>query len=162
MIIIIIVMGFLMAFIATSYNFCLDLQCSQNSSTSFSNATYISLKQGFITTEFICSTIYMALAGVYIVLFIKCYNKIPRIHPLIRPATVEHTLGTRQSSILSMSMSIHHRSDTQLSRQTPVPVRAEKVCPQCQHVSPYIPDEKLVQCPKCKYRSPLVEHAQQW
>ena len=156
------VMGFLMAFIATTFTLCLVLQCSENSTTSFSNATYLSLKQGFITTEFACSTIYMALAVVYIVLFVKCYNKLPRIHPLIRPVPVEHTLGTRQSSILSTSLSIHHRLDTYEGKRTPVPVHAEKVCPKCQHVSPYIPEEKFVQCPKCKYQSPLVEHAQQW
>lgn len=162
MAIVIIMMGFLMAFIATGFALCLGLQCLENSSTSFSNSTYSALKQGFISTEFVCSTIYIALAILYIVLFVKCYQKIPRIPRLIRPVPLQHTLGTRQSSILSASTNTYYRSNTMDSIRSQTSSRAEKVCPNCKHISPYIPQENLVQCPKCKYQSPLVEHAQQW
>jgi exosome complex RNA-binding protein Csl4 len=39
---------------------------------------------------------------------------------------------------------------------------AQQVCPNCKHVSPYIPQGNIVQCPSCGYQSSLVEHAQQW
>lgn len=39
---------------------------------------------------------------------------------------------------------------------------AQKVCPNCQHVSPYILNENILKCPKCNYQSNLVEHAQQY
>lgn len=151
-----------MAFIATNFTLCLGLQCLESSSTSFDSSSYSALKQGFIGTEFICSTIYVTLAILYIVLFIKCSYKIPRNARLIRPVPLQHTLGTRQSSILSASTMTYHRSNTTDSLRSQTTSRAEKVCPNCQHVSPYIPQDGLVQCPKCQYQSPLVEHAQQW
>jgi len=200
MVVMLVVMGFLMAFIVSNYTLCFGFQCSQSASTYFSSSTYNSLKQAFISCELACSIIYILLSIIYIIVFIKCYKQIPRIHPKVRASssvrstvtghrqssTLSRISGHRQSSNLSrisghrqssnlsrisrhesMSTISYNRSDITekqriLSTSTTSQSLAQKVCPNCKNVSPYIPQGNIVECPHCKYQSPLVEHAQQW
>jgi hypothetical protein len=167
-------MGFLMAFIATNFTLCIGFQCSQNSSTPYSTSAYASLKQAFISCELACSIVYITLSIMYIILFIKCFKKLPRVHPLVVGVPRENTIVNRQvSSFLSrtsqhwsMSSTSYNRSDATdriniLSSSTLSYYSAQKICPNCKHVSPYIPEGNILECPSCKYQSPLVEHAQQ-
>jgi hypothetical protein len=166
--VILIVISFLIAFLATNFTLCLAFQCSQNSSTSFSSSTYIVLKQAFISCELVCTIIFLILSIIYIILFIKCYQKLPRNHSSIHP------MDNRQLSTLSktsrpwsMSTISYNRSDIpKKNREIPSATlsyySAQKVCSNCQYISPYIPQGNMVECPKCSYQSPLVEHAQQW
>jgi hypothetical protein len=144
--VVIIVIVFLIIFIASSFTLCLGFQCYQNSSTRFSSSDYI-------------------LALIYIILFIKCYKKLPRNNSIIRPVSIQRKqLSTlsRKSRPWSLLVSSHKRSAiNKRTRVLPSHIGAQKVCPNCKHVSPYIPEGNIVECPKCRYQSPLVEHAQQ-
>jgi hypothetical protein len=163
--VVIIVIVFLIIFIASSFTLCLGFQCYQNSSTRFSSSDYISLKRAFISCELACSFIYIILALIYIILFIKCYKKLPRNNSIIRPVSIQRKqLSTlsRKSRPWSLLVSSHKRSAiNKRTRVLPSHIGAQKVCPNCKHVSPYIPEGNIVECPKCRYQSPLVEHAQQ-
>lgn len=174
-IVLLTVIGFLIAFIASNFTLCVASQCSQASSTSFSSSNYLTLKQAFISTELVCSIIYIILSIIYIILFIKCYKKIPPIHPIIRRLPTQSAMGSRQLSTLSQksrswsTLTGHHNrvNNNEHSRILSSSAStsyngAQKVCPNCKHVSPYIPQGNIVECPNCKYQSPLVEHAQQW
>jgi hypothetical protein len=173
------VIGFLIAFIVSGFTLCFGFQCSQNSTTFaptnivFSSTTYTLLKQVFIICELVCAVIFIIFSIVYIILFIKCLKKLPRIHPLVQPAArsaINHRLAssvTQSSRPLTMSHAIYNRlAATQQTLVTPsshkLYYNAEKVCPDCGHISPYIPNETIVECPQCGYQSKLVEHAQQW
>jgi hypothetical protein len=171
--VVLVMMGFLMAFIATSFTLCISFQCSRNPSTTYSSSTYTTLKQAFISTELACSIVYITLSVMYIIVFIKCYKKLPRVHPLVLGVTRENNMMKRQvSAIFRTSRHLAAVSSTSYSRSLINAgtrmlsafsyYRAQKVCPNCKHVSAYIPEESIVECPRCKYRSPYVEHAQQW
>ena len=166
MVIVMIVMGFLMTFIVTNFTLCLGFQCSQNTSTTYSTSVYLALKQAFISCELACSIIYLVLSILYIIFFVKCYQQIPRIHPMIRPLPPQSALGKRQLSTLSRtSRPCSTLSSLKTIEQTRIlssSSLAQKVCPNCKHVSPYTSQESIIQCPNCKYQSSLVEHAQQW
>lgn len=194
-----IVIGFLIAFIATGFTLCLGIQCSQSSSTSFSSSDYSALKKAFISTEFVCSIGYVVCSIIYIVLFVKCYKKLPRIHPLVRrePSRISiekrkfSTVSTKSRplsvSVVSSNNQLINSEHIRLTSSTTVATGTtgttaatgaagtvpatntsiaytgvEKMCPNCRHISPYIPSGYIVECPNCKYQSPLVEHAQQW
>jgi hypothetical protein len=168
-----IVIGFLIAFISSNFTLCLGFQCSQSSSTSLSSSTYNTLKQAFIATEFVSSILYIILSIIYIILFIKCYKKLPRIHPIVRLEVVQSAIDKRQlsnltstslywsNSTISYNRPDHNEQSLILSSSTISYNGAQKLCPNCQFVSPYVPNENIVECPSCKYQSPLVEHAQQ-
>ena len=173
--------GFLIAFIATDFTLCLGIQCSQPSSTIFSSSDYFKLKQAFISCELACSILFIILSIFYIFYFIKCYKKLPRIHPIVRPerTVTQSTLGLPQLSTmskvsrpwsLSTRTNTHHHSRVATTEHirisstattTAIQSTAEKICPICKHVSPYIPGDDIIVCPNCGYKSPLVEHAQQ-
>jgi hypothetical protein len=168
------VMGFLIAFIVSGFTLCLGFQCYLNSSTTFSSSTYTTLKQAFIGCELACSAAYIILSITYIIFFIKCYKKLPRIHPVVQRLPTQTVIENRQLSSLSrtsrpysMSVISDNQQDineriSALSSSTATYSGAQKICPNCRHVSPYIPLGNIVECPSCKYQSPLVEHAQQW
>ncbi len=154
-----------MAFIATNFKLCIGFQCYRSSSTSYSNSTYTALKQAFISTELACSIVYITLSIMYIIVFVRCYQQLPRVHPFVAGVTREYNSTKRQASV--MSTTSHNRAlvsaQTGVASASTLPYyRAQKVCPNCKHVSEYVPDESIVVCPRCKYQSPLVEHAQQW
>ena len=164
-IVVLVMIAFLMAFIATNFKLCIGFQCSQSSSTAYSNATYTILKQAFISTELACSIVYITLSIMYIIVFVRCYQQLPRIHPLVAGVTREYNTVKRHTSVLSTTS--HNRppvsAQTGMASASTFPYyRAQKVCPNCKHVSEYVPDENVVECPRCKYQSTLVEHAQQW
>jgi predicted RNA-binding Zn-ribbon protein involved in translation (DUF1610 family) len=118
--------------------------------------------------------IYILSSIIYIILFVRCLKQLPRIHPLKQGPPIKSAVSNRLTSSLSPSSRplstsniSYMRSET--SAQTHVAASAtilyssaQKVCPNCGHISPYIPDKDIVECPKCAYKSPLVEHAQQW
>lgn len=168
-----IVIGFLITFIVTNYTICFGFQCSQPTSTSFSSSTYRSLKQAFIGCELAASIVYVILAVIYIILFIKCYNKVSKIHRNVRSVSIRTSLGHSALSSLSRShkkrsISIASSNRINPNERTTTTVSttiqyngAEKVCPNCKHVSPYFPESDIIECPKCGYQSNLVEHAQQ-
>jgi hypothetical protein len=167
----IVVVVFMIIFIASNFTLCLGFQCSQNASTFYSSSDYITLKRAFISCELVCSVIYIILSAIYIILFIKCYKKIPAINPIIRPPSIQHKRQlsnlSKKSRPWSLSMASYNRSDINerthvLSSSAITHAIAQKVCPNCKHVSPYIPEGNIVECPQCGYQSPLVEHAQQW
>jgi ribosomal protein S27AE len=178
------VVGFLIAFIASNFTLCLGFQCSQASTTfastsntayfTFSSSTYTLLKQVFIICELVCAVIFIIFSIIYIILFVKCSKKLPRIHPVVPPAPVKSAANNRLTSSLTQSsrpLSMSQRSHipsaaTQQTRMTPLSAEsyhtAEKICPNCGHISPYTPNDDILECPKCNYQSNLVEHAQQW
>jgi hypothetical protein len=170
-----VVIGFLMAFIATNFKLCIGFQCYQKSSTSYSNSTYFILKQAFISTELACSVVHITLTIMYIILFVKCFKQLPRVHPLVVGLPRESTMITRQASV--MSRTSRHLSAVSRTSHPPSVVSArtrvsalsarsyygaQKICPNCKYVSAYQPEENIVECPRCNYQSPFVEHAQQW
>jgi hypothetical protein len=169
-----VVIGFLIAFIASNFTLCLGFQCSHSASTYYSSSTYTSLKAAFISCELAFSIIYIILSIIYIIFYIKCYNKIPTINPVVRSVPLQSAMGTRQLGTLSQasrswpqSASTYNRGDMsepiRVSTSSITPYNgAQQVCPICKHVSPYISLGNIVQCPKCGYQSPFVEHAQQW
>jgi hypothetical protein len=171
-VVVFVVIGFLMAFIATNFKLCVSFQCYQNSSTSYSNSTYTTLKQAFISTELACSVVHITLSVMYIIAFVKCYKKLPRVHPLVIGLPRENTVMKRQVSVISRHLSAvsstsYNRSlISARTRASSLSARsyygAQKICPNCKYVSPYYPEENIVECPRCKYRSQYVEHAQQW
>lgn len=183
-VVLLVVMGFLIAFMATNFTLCLGFQCSQNTTTfaanlndtylAMSSYSYTILKRAFIVSELVCSFVFVVFAVMYIGLFIQCMKKLPDIRPIAR-ATTEAT--TRRKSRQSRVTTTHVSSISDMS-QIPSPTsnrtktnpsapnspyyRAQKICPNCQYVSPYIPEKNVVECPSCHYQSPYVEHAQQW
>lgn len=172
MIVMMIVVGFLIAFIVKNFTLCLGFQCSQSSSSSYSSSSYISLKKAFISTELGCSVIYILLSLIFIYLFVKCYNRVPRVHPIALPLHVQNAMYKRQLTNLSrtarywsMLTTSHNKMDYNdklgILPSTKSYTGALKVCPNCEYVSPYIPTGKIVECPSCKYQSPFVEHGQQ-
>ena len=83
-VVVLVMMGFSMVFIiATNFTLCLGFQCSQNFSTTYSSSVYNTLKQAFISTELACSIVYITLAIMYTIVFVKYYRKLPRVHPLV-------------------------------------------------------------------------------
>ncbi len=169
-----VVIGFLIAFIASNFTLCLGIQCSQGASTYYSSSTYTSLKAAFISCELAFAVIYIILSIIYIILYIKCYQKIPTVNPVVRSVPLRSSMGTRQLGTLSQASRTWPQSSLsynpvdmseqmRISTSSITPYNgAQQVCPICQHVSPYISSRNIVQCPKCGYRSPFVEHAQQW
>ncbi|CAF0825378.1 unnamed protein product [Rotaria sp. Silwood1] len=173
MLVMLVVIGFLITFIATNFTLCLGFQCFQTSSSSHSSSTYTTIKQVFIVCELVFSIIYTILSIIYIILFIKCYNKISRIHPIVHSLPVSSGISnktltnfsrSRQSG--SVSTISNNRSNineqVRLVSSTYAYNGAQKVCPNCKHVSSYMPQENIIECPKCGYQSNLVEHAQQY
>ncbi|CAF0872366.1 unnamed protein product [Rotaria sordida] len=169
-----VVIGFSIAFIATNFTLCFGYQCSQTSSTSYSSPTYTILKRAFISCELVFSIIYIMLSIIYVILFIKCYNKISSIHPIVHSLPVQSAISNKKLSNLSQSSqswSLSPSSNNRSNINEPVRIIsstnilynvAQKVCPNCKYVSPYIPQGNTIECPKCGYQSNLVEHAQQW
>ena len=183
-VVILVVIGFLIAFMATNFTLCLGFQCSQNTTTfaanlndtylAMSSYSYTILKRAFIVSELVCSFIYIVFAVMYIGLFIRCMKQLPSIRPIARATT---TTTTRQKSHISRVTTTHVSTISNIS-QAPSATsnrtaanpsapnspynRAQKVCPNCQYVSPYVPEKNIVECPNCHYQSPYVEHAQQW
>ena len=162
--------GFLIAFISTTFTMCLGTQCSQTSNSfvsqsntspyRFSTETYYQLKRIFIGFQLALSLLFIICSIIYIILFIRCSNEVPHIYPIQDVETIDKlSTGQRLTSIPSSVRS--GRSSTIVYTTTTSYYRAQKVCPNCKHVSEYVPDKDIVECPKCKYQSPLVEHAQQ-
>lgn len=178
--VLLVVIGFLIAFVASDFTLCIGSQCSQTSTTfvseynrskfSFSAATYTLLKRVFIVCELVCAVIFTQLSIIYIVVYVKCLQKLPHIHPVRRLPPITTAVNHQSiSSARSLSMaSIQHAQSTvssqsqRLVSKTSGYYQAQKVCPECGHVSPYVPATNIVECPKCHYRSPFVEHAQQY
>jgi len=182
--VLLVVIGFLIAFIISDFTLCFGFQCDQTSTTfvstsnpnylTFSSTMYGILKRVFIISELVCAVIFIIFSIIYIILFIKCLKKLPYIHPLKHTLPIRSAVSNRlKSSISQSSQSIsmsyvnYIQSDVrEQSHMAPSATRlsynAQKRCPKCQYISPYIPNEDVVKCPKCNYQSHLVEHAQQW
>jgi len=161
------VVGFLILFIVTDYQFCLGFQCSQNMTTfvsaldtnsfTFSLSTHILLKQVFILCELAFAIVFILFAILYLILFIKSLKKLPRIHPIKQLPSVQSSVSKRQ-----MISSKSYLQPTLSSTRKQIVVQAQKICPNCKHISPYNSNETTLRCPKCGYRSNRVEHGQQW
>ncbi len=175
------VIGFLIAFIISDFTLCFGFQCNQTSTTfiSTSNTTYFTysstmyaiLKRIFIICELVCAVIFIIFSIIYIILFIKCLKQLPHIHPLIHALPIQSAVSNRLTSSVSQSISMSHvnyiQSDVReqihmAPSATGLSYNAQKICPNCQYLSPYIPNEDVLRCPECDYQSHLVEHAQQW
>ncbi|UJR10382.1 hypothetical protein I4U23_014587 [Adineta vaga] len=169
-VVVLLVIGFLIAIVASDFSLCLGFQCSQQASTYFSSSTYNFLKRAFILCELLCAIIYIILSILYIVLFIKRYHTSKRIDSTrsvspVRTTIVRRRLPTssRKSQLLVGSNRLNVNEKTYVLSSSLVAYNgAQQVCPICKHISVYIPHGNIVQCPKCSYQSPLVEHAQQW
>lgn len=183
--VLLVVIGFLIAFMASNFTLCLGFQCYQNSTTfaSYLNDTYLPyssynytiLKRAFIVSELVCSFVYIVFAVMYILLFIRCLKKLPKTPPVAlavpqtSPAKIHMTSHTQRttthvsniSSIGQLPSAKSSLTVTNPSAPNSPYYRAQKVCPNCKHVSPYVPEKNIVECPNCHYQSPYVEHAQQ-
>ncbi|CAF0847551.1 unnamed protein product [Adineta ricciae] len=167
--VVLLVLAFLIAIIASNFSLCLGIQCSQEASTYFSTTTYNFLKRAFILCEFLCAIIYIVFAFIYVFLFIQRYQKSTRVNPTAYVPSARTTILRRRlpassrkarwkigSNRLDVNERVYVLSST-LSTYS----GAQQVCPICKHISLYIPQGNIVQCPKCAYQSPFVEHAQQ-
>jgi len=178
------VIGFLIAFIIRDFTLCFGFQCDQTSTTfiSTSNTTYFTyssiiygiLKRVFIICELVCAVIFIIFSIIYIILFIKCLKQLPHIHPLKHALPTRSAVSNRLKSSASQSTQpismlrvdyiqsdVRGHSHTAPSA-TRLSYNAQEICPKCQYISPYIPNEDVDKCSICDYRSHLVEHAQQW
>lgn len=173
--------GFLIAYMSTNFTFCLGSQCSQNGTSfvsesntaayRYSAETYALLKRIFIGFEFALTILFIISSVTFVFWFMKSTTLLAEIYPIKLPVDKlnQSTNGDDASGNKFMSASNFSfitsektgRTSTVISTTLTNYYRAEKVCPECGHASPYIPDKSIVECPKCHYKSPFVEHGQQ-